>query len=278
MEKLINYLRIFYILPLILAVSCRPNPPTTGSQLEFDTLRVNTTHYINDNKSMPACNLNIRFVYPVSGTTPEDLKPLQSLFIEKILHEQFSQLTPKEAIDAYRLQYLSEFKQLDPQETSELEVDEKNGFTYYMDISNRIVYNRNNFISIEVERENYEGGAHGSKSIHGYVVDLNSGELLNEDSFAGTNYNKNVSELMLRILARNNNLSDPEELLNIGYTNVSDLVPNGNFTLNEKGITYYFNELEIGGYFLGVTSLFIPYEELTIYIQKESPISEITGK
>ena len=286
--------------PLLLAFSCKPKTGNTSDTLSFDTIQVNTVHYQDNDKTKPACNLQITFIYPQSGIPENTLQTLQTLFIETMLGVPYTNLHPKEATDAFTRQYINDFNDFVEREAEiesesefehehehefehefesefEFEPEEKSEYLYYLLLKNPVVYNENDLLSFTVEKSIFEGGAHGSKSIYGYVVDLQTGKLIDENTFAGNNYSKNLSILISQKLASANGLSSPDELENIGYVNATDIVPNNNFTLDKQGITYYFNEYEIGAYFLGVTQLFIPYEELNMYIQKESLIAPVTG-
>ena len=274
------------IVCLISGYSCKHIKQTDNNALGFDTLLVNKVYHQSNDESQPACNLQITFVYPKAEEEEKSSRNLQSLFIEKTFGESYSTLSPKEALKVFTSLYVNEFdnfiREDDPDNHDDLdefgiESEEMGEYLYYLILKDSIVYNKNNFLSFLVEKHIYEGGAHGSSSLYGYVVNLGTGKPINEDSFAGINYSKNLSALMAQKLAEENGLSDPQELENIGYININDIAPNNNFTLNEKGITYYFNEYEIGAYFLGVTKIFIPYEELNLYISKENPISSIIG-
>ena len=292
-------LTVVCVVHLLLAFSCKQNVKNDGNTINLDSLQVNVIHHQHNDTTQPACNLQISFVYPKLETDEKKQKCLQSLFIGKTFDEALSILTPQEALEIFSKQYINEFdnfrEEEDHEEHEEHECHEdhehfeetefelnnpkfESEYHFYLTIKTQVVYNKNNFLSFTVERNIFEGGAHGSNSIYGYVVNLNTGKLINEDLFAGGNYSKNLSALMTQKLAKENGLSSPQDLENIGYINTSDITPNNNFTLNEKGITYYFNEYEIGAYFLGVTKVFIPYEELKIYISENSPISPvITG-
>ena len=41
-----------------------------------------------------------------------------------------------------------------------------------------------------------------------------------------------------------------------------DIQPNGNFRITEAGITYIYNQYEIGPYVLGAVEVTIPWSEL----------------
>ncbi|GHV08859.1 hypothetical protein FACS1894160_3850 [Bacteroidia bacterium] len=99
---------------------------------------------------------------------------------------------------------------------------------------------------------------------------------MTENDFAGDDFEQNMSAVIVQKILEANELNNPDQLENLGFYG-SEILPNGNFTLNDKGITYYFNEYEIAAYFVGVTEVFIPYEELNIYIISDSPIASLAG-
>ena len=267
------------VIILLLVISCDRKVKTLNNEISFDTIQFNQTHYLGNDTSKPSCNLKISFVYPKSYTDKNKLQSLQAVFTEKILSEKFANFSPKEAVDEYYVQFLKEFNNFteDDFTNEDEELKDESGYAYYTELKNEILYNQNNFISFTVSSEIYEGGAHGSHSVYGYVIDLSTGEFLSEDAIAGNNYKKNLATILAQKIALANGLTDVSQLENIGYNNISDIAPNNNFTIDDKGITYYFNEYEIGAYFIGITKVFIPYAELKIYLSKDNPISSLTG-
>ncbi|MDR3340253.1 MAG: DUF3298 and DUF4163 domain-containing protein [Candidatus Symbiothrix sp.] len=264
---------------LLSVFSCKQSVKST--EIVFDTIRVDRNHFLaNDTSGKLKCHLNISFVYPKSFADTLRQKQIQSVFIEKMLSKQFSHLSPEQAVEAYVQQYIKDFdasfslENFDPEDYGL--ADEKI-FSYEQHLENEIVFRKDNFISFIVESDAYEGGAHGSHHISAYVLDTLTGELLTQEDFAGLNYQKNVADVIIRKIAEANGVETVEELENTGYINIKELEPNGNFTIDDKGITYYFNEYEIAAFFIGVTKVFIPYREFSVYLIQDSPLSSLAG-
>ena len=97
--------------------------------------------------------------------------------------------------------------------------------------------------------------------------------LTEEDIFIG-NYQDELSRLLVKHIAKQNKVEDPKELENIGYFSVDEISPNGNFLIDDRGITYTFNEYEIAAYVIGVTNVFLPFEELQSLIRADGPLSK----
>jgi hypothetical protein len=251
--------------------------------LRFNSIHRNETVHLFNDTLKPACNLQIHFTYPDSAQD-QLLAILQSVFTEKTFGASFQDLTPEEAVEVYIRRYFQNFKRFEePEEfkmafepeTNEDACHERKdtvGLYYYTRLTNQVVYNRNGFVSFTVQNICYEGGAHSSQSLYGYVIDLKNSRLLQEDDFAGNRYKQYIAPVLASKLALANGLENPTELENIGYFSLEDIVPNNNFTIDDRGITYYFNEGEIAGTVVGLIRVFIPYDEISVYLKDGSPI------
>ena len=89
------------------------------------------------------------------------------------------------------------------------------------------------------------------------------------------NYQDNLARILVDQIAKQNNVSDAKELENIGFFSVDEIFPNGNFLVDETGITYSFNEYEIATYVVGVTNAHLPYKEIRYLLRDDSPISQL---
>lgn len=271
---------LLYVFSLSFLISCDKKTNSPTNIVSFDFIQKSETYFLQNDTANPACNLQIAFFFPDSTNNPSQLIRLQSLFVEKMFGEYLDKLSPEKATEAYTQQYLNQFKQfenkslLDNNINNESYYEDETGYAYYTRLKNDVLFNQNNFISFTVENISYEGGAHSSKSIYGYVIDLLSGELLSEDDFAGDYYQQNISRLLTRKIAELNGVTNSEDLENIGYNTV-DIVPNNNFTIDNKGITYYYNENEIAGTMIGLTRVFIPFEEISIYLKEDNSLTDL---
>ena len=278
-KKACAFILIISVFYSVLSISCEKKSKSKDNEVVFDTIQVDRIESIDYKQSKLNCNLHIAFTYPVEYKNKSALSDLQKLFIEKVFPPQYANLSPQEAVESFSAKYISDFKSIKAEDFFEEDyiLEDDNGFMYVLSLENEILYNRNNFISFVVKNISYEGGAHGSNSIYGYVIDLNTGKIINEKDFAGRNYKKNLSPVIAKKIAIAKGLNNASQLESIGYTAVEDIVPNENFIFDDKGITYYFNEYEIAAYFVGITEVFIPYEELRTYITNDNPISLLAG-
>jgi len=284
-KKVFTFILTISVFFLLISTSCTKKTKSDDTGVVFDSIQVNKTQSIDYKDSKLNCNLHILFTYPVACKKTSLLSGLQKTFIEKTFPSQYVNLSPKVAVDSFAVQYIKDFQAVqwsdffnkgsDNDDDGDYILEDENSFIYELNLEDTILYNKDNIISFVVKNANYEGGANGSNSIYGYVIDLNTGKLLTEEDFAGNNYKKNLSAIIARKIATARGLTDASQLEDIGYHAIEDIVPNDNFTIDDTGITYYFNEDDIAAGFVGITEVFIPYEELKVYITGDNPVSSL---
>jgi hypothetical protein len=276
---LFSVICVFFFLFL---AGCNPKTKIINNNVKFDSIQVAESYYLFNDSSQPSCNIEIFFVYPDSSDE-QLLKTLQDIFLEKMFGDSFRGFDPKQAAKVYAEQYIQEFKRFEtlvPDDSiyaEEEKYEDETGFSYYVKMKTKVLFNQNNFISFFVEFLSYEGGAHSSRCKYAYVINLETGELLQEEQFTGYSYYSDISCILIDKIAEANSVTNTKDLEYLGYNSLDDICPNNNFTIDNKGITYYFNENEIAGTMMGLTQVFIPYEELKIYIKKDSPLFPIAN-
>jgi len=280
-RRICTFIPTVFVFFSLMSISCTRKTASSTSDNEtlFDTIQVNKTQSIDYKHSTLNCNLHIAFTYPITCKKTLSLSDLQKMFIEKFFPPQYAELSPQAVVDSFSSQYIRDFQSIRFNDFFDEDyiLEDENNFLYELNLENEILYNQNNFISFIVKNANYEGGAQGANNIYGYVIDLNTGKFLTEEDFAGNNYKKNLSSIIVQKIAAANGMNDASQLENNEYYAKEDFVPNDNFTIDDKGITYYFNERETADYFLGTTEVFIPYKEIKTFITGDSPISSLAG-
>ncbi len=119
-------------------------------------------------------------------------------------------------------------------------------------------FEKTNGLSYVIASYIYSGGAHGYTSIQYFEFDLQTGKRLTEEDIFTTNYEKILSKILL------NKLKKDEKVKRMDLDGFYEdrVRPNGNFSLEEKGVRYFFNSYEIAPYAFGNFSVFIPFEEI----------------
>jgi hypothetical protein len=107
------------------------------------------------------------------------------------------------------------------------------------------------------------------------VFCLKTSSLLTEDSIFNEGYEKMLNIIFKDKLLEANAVETIDQLENLGYFGIEEIMPNNNFLVDDKGITYTFNKGEYSALQLDEINIFIPYEEITDILKENAPISAL---
>lgn len=273
---------IFVFLISIFIGGCNTGTKKTAdNDITFDSISVDKTYHLLENPESPNCNLQIHFIYPAKYDNKDVLKKIQKQFVASYFGDDYENLYPEEATAKYTEDYLNDYKELEEEYKAEIaKVDKEQvgaWFSYYEGSANEIIYNKNDILSYTVNFGEYTGGAHGAHAYNNHVINLKTGDLITEEDIFIDGFQEDLAQILVDRIAKENGLDNPKELENIGFFSIEEIFPNGNFLIDDAGITYTFNEYEIAAYVVGVTYVDIPYEEIQHLLKKESPISHLIG-
>ena len=113
-----------------------------------------------------------------------------------------------------------------------------------------------NMQSYLIYRYEYTGGAHGMDSEKGMTFWLSDGKLVTEADL----FKRDSRAELSRILSENLPKSISREVYDMLF--IKTVEPNGNFCIDESGITYIYERYEIGPYVSGIVRISIPWDEL----------------
>ena len=252
---------------------------TTDNDVTFDSISVDKTYHLLENPENPNCNLQINFTYPAKYDNKDILKKIQQQFVYSYFGDGYENLSPEEATAKYTENYLNNYKDLEDEYKAEVAKADETPvgawFSYFEMSSDDIAYNKNDILSYTVNFENYTGGAHGAHSFTNHVIDMKTGNLIKEDDIFIEGFQEDLAQILIDRIAKQNTVENPKELENIGFFSIDEIFPNGNFLIDDNGITYTFNEYEIAAYVVGATNVHLPYEEIQYLLKKESPIAHL---
>jgi hypothetical protein len=266
------YLKNFWTWSGIALLTCcnTGRKEVTENHVQWDSLYVDKSCPTVNMSTNPGCSLQIRFIYPVDLYDKAILESVQQLFVLDFFGSKYVDMTPQNAVEKYAEDYINSIMK----EAKALEEDMP-AFEYYEMLNNRIIYNRNLLLSVTVNRETFTGGAHGAHNYVNRVIDLKTGRLLSEKDLFIDDYREDLAKIIVDNIAVSNNVDSTSDLENFGFFNVNEISPNGNFYVDDTGITYTFNEYEIAAYALGPVVVQLPYEQVRHLLRADSPLSAI---
>lgn len=271
---------IFILLTGIILISCNGRRGgAKSSRIDFDSIVV--ARHIpllqENDTTLPYADVGISFTYPVKFRDSESLTRLQQIFQGTFFGDSnYDALTPQEAVDQYLKEYTDRYQSLSNyyyEDKARIEGKMPSWYWYFMNNSNKILFQNDSLLSYAVEYSDYEGGAHGSYRITYTNVDLNDLVTLTEEDLFVPGYFKPLTEKIVVQLMKKYDVPVADSLLMKGFFTIEDIVPNNNFWLDGKNIHYSYNQYEIAPYAMGVIDVSVPYSELSDILLPESIIS-----
>jgi len=265
-----NRIYLFSAVILLFSLfSCgKKDKMTKENEISFDSIRIEAAQHLFDDISKPNCNLDMRFTFPVKYRNKEVLTKIQQKFIESLLGEDYKELTVQEAAEQFKKDYLKEYKDRekdyleDQKRKAADEILPSRWYSYYKSGNVDIHYNKADILSCIFFIDSFYGGNNSEKNFIYVTFDLTNGNTLKEEDLFVDNYEEELNKLIFNVLAEKNQAKDEHELIQMGYFGATELASNENFIIDEKGITYLYNEREIASELLGPIQIFLPYEKL----------------
>lgn len=216
--------------------------------------------------TLPYADVKVSFTYPVKFRDSESLARLQQIFQGTFFGDSdYDSLTPQEAVDRYIKDYTERYQSLSNyyyEDKARIEGKMPSWYWYIMYNTNKILYQDDSLLSYAVEYSDYEGGAHGSYRVTYTNIDLNELVTLSEEDLFVPDYFKPLTEKIVAQLMKSYDAPVPDSLLERGFFNVEDIIPNNNFWLDGESIHYSYNQYEIAPYAMGVIEVSVPYSDL----------------
>jgi hypothetical protein len=141
------------------------------------------------------------------------------------------------------------------------------------------LFNSKNIFCIELFEYSYLGGAHPNSYRYFVNFNLTNGDDLKLSDILVNNYSEKLNIIGEEIFRETNEIEPTKDLTEAGYwfdNNKFSL--NNNFTLDEYGLTFYYNNYEITAYAFEPTELFIPYNRISDLIKPDGLIGGFIGE
>lgn len=264
--------------------------------VEFDTVNIEKTHFLDNNPENPSCNLILNFVYPKNITNFHTQATAKRVFLRTVIGANYDSLSVQEAVDKYVQRYIDNYKNdaeiyrinKPARENSDnvlgdlYLVDDEHDYlpevfySYYENLSDSIVYNHYGIISFQVKQTNNKGGRMSYETIKNYVLDLSSGELITEGDIFSAGYDVALRSLIQNSLMEANNVKSISELEDLGFFGIDEILPNKNFLITDKGIIYTYNKGEYSAYQLQAPEVFIPYGAIRSLLRDNSLVFKLS--
>jgi len=140
------------------------------------------------------------------------------------------------------------------------------------------LFNSNNIFCCEILEYSFLGGAHPNSLTKFLNFDLSTGNELELKNLLIDGYLEKINIIGEKIFRQMNEIEPNKDLTEAGFWFDNDKFSiNNNFTVDENGITFYYNNYEITDYASGPTDLYIPYDSIKNLIKPDGLLGSFIG-
>ena len=257
--------------------SCDNKSKQDYGELVFDSIPLNITEHLFGDTAKPACNLVISLAYAKQSANEQLKDSLNTYFLATTLGEEWMKLTPQEAVQQYKEQYVRNYRndleELYRKEEKEFgDADQRAWYSYYKYVRSQVELYRKNLVVYHTRFEEYTGGAHGIYMDSYLNLDLRTLTPVRLDDLFAPDYEEALTDLLWNQLMADNQVATRQELEDLGYGSTGELTPTENFRIGEKGLTFHYNVYEIAPYVMGGIDIELPYEIMSHLLNDEFKI------
>ena len=131
--------------------SCDNKSKQDYGELVFDSIPLNITEHLFGDTAKPACNLVISLAYAKQSADEQLKDSLNTYFLATTLGEEWMKLTPQEAVQQYKEQYVRNYRndleELYRKEEKEFgDADQRAWYSYYKYVRSQVELYRKNLV------------------------------------------------------------------------------------------------------------------------------------
>ena len=213
-----------------------------------------------ENGSLDSLEIEISLEWPVKGLPPVALENIQHGVAEFIFGKELASTDIRNTIDGYLKRETNIYRQCCADFQKTFNENGKEGshgmFCWSRVLEGHFLEPYNDMQSYLIYTYGYTGGAHGMDYEKGMTFSLSNGTRITETDLFEREYKPELS----RILTAHLQESVSEDVYDMLF--IKNIEPNGNFYIDEDGITYVYERYEIGPYVSGLVKVSVPWSEL----------------
>ncbi len=240
---------------------------TKENDITWKTIGADTIYYLDNDEKKPSCSLDLSYTYPDTYANEEVLQSPVDKGIALYVSDYVKNY--KDEAERYKEGMDKKAPKWEAHEHSE------DYYSFSKKIKSELLFNKANIISYQVKSHDDKGGANSFTMYRNIVLDLNTGKPLSEYDIFVAEYKYTLNKILTEKIIAQNNVKTIDDLLELGYWCIEDLDSNNNFFVDDKGITYIYNEGECSAPSVGTIIIPIGFDELKEILRDDSVIASL---
>jgi hypothetical protein len=145
---------------------------------------------------------------------------------------------------------------------------------YTLNLEAMVIRQDSSLTTLQVEGYNYEGGAHGARSVSFINWNTKRNKCITLSDILIDGYNNKLTAIGDTIFRQQEKLSDTSSLARDYKFEKQRFALNDNYSITPLGIRFFYNEYEIKPYAAGPTNLFIPYNKIKSLLRPNTVVTQ----
>ena len=240
--------------------------PACTKEIRTETLQLEEDIPFHEG-SPNSINLLLDIDFPVSGFPKAALADVRKAIITSTLGESYLDFNGslEEMGQAWRDLLVEDYRVSNQSMLEEMEMTEEEAPFLNWGFDRRGAFGEtfDHYVNYTVDQYEYMGGAHGMYGTFPLVFDLNNGQVVSWNEVVPGVSTEKMTELITA--HRLDDLKDMigEEAIDEGDIFFHETIePSDSFTVDAKGLTFYYQPYDIAPYVFGVITIPVPWEEL----------------
>lgn len=249
-------------IPLMALVCLLVSCGGKGEELVFDHFSVSKEALLDrTNQSAPHCSVELE-MDSLSGQYGQVASVVNATIASRIFYMEALGL--EQAADSFASKYCRDYvKNYAPLYREDKADQEKRAwYEYRYKLSTSHRQERSGAVCYLIDREYYEGGAHGLTQQLAMNFDTKTGNLLTLQDIFVPGFEQRLNEQLLQELLDHTNTHNLDELHEQGYLYSMDMFAAENFIWGDDEVTFIYNPYEIADYSKGRILLTIDLDDV----------------
>ncbi len=205
----------------------------------------------------PAATMVNNLLLPGKGMKEENAQFINSIVNKYLGCDSLSKGNLQECMKAQSADYAAYYRKTVGEMDDTLRGEAFNN--YYSGTDMYVTYNENDWIVFGIMSSEYTGGAHGNYGSSYINADMQTNKVWKLEDVLRVD-SMRLSREIEKAARKRVGMSDGEEIKSRYFAD--RIMPNGNFLLTHKGITFNYTPYEIASYAEGEVLLFVPYASI----------------
>ena len=240
--------------------------PACTKEIRTETLKLEEEIPLHEGSSN-ALSLSLNIDFPVSGFSAQGLEAVRQAIRTYAISDNYAECDGPvaELGQIWRNNVAEDYLETNQAMLQDMEIAEEDapflnwGFDYKGCFGEKYQH----FVNYLIEKYEYLGGAHGISVEMPLVFDLKTGDVVTHEYFTG-----HVAPDLLKSLLDEHKCDNLKDIIDENDIDPADIFsvesiePSEFYTVDKKGITFFYQPYDLAPYVFGVITITIPWEEL----------------